>query len=55
MLLLPGMNGISSNPNKLLDVYRENAKVCHQEMSPLYWLKMMLEYYRLWKKRRSVI
>ena len=48
-------NGISSNPNKLLDVYRENAKVCHQEMSPLYWLKMMLEHYRLWKKRRSVI
>ena len=48
-------NGISSNPNKLLDVYRENAKVCHQELSPLYWLKMMLEHYRLWKKRRSVI
>lgn len=48
-------NGISSNPNKLLDVYRENAQVCHQEWSPLYWLKMMLEHYRLWKKRRSVI
>ena len=46
-------NGISSNPNKLLDVYRENAKVCHQEWSPLYWLKMMLEHYRLWKKRKN--
>ena len=46
-------NGISSNPNKLLDVYRENAKVCHQELSPLYWLKMMLEHYRLWKKRKN--
>ena len=46
-------NGISSNPNKLLDVYRENAQVCHQEWSPLYWLKMMLEHYRLWKKRKN--
>ena len=29
--------GISSNPYKLLDVYRENARVCHQQLNPLYW------------------
>ena len=44
-------NGISSNPYKLLDVYRENARVCHQQFNPLYWSKLLLEYYRLWKKR----
>ncbi len=43
--------GISSNPYKLLDVYRENARVCHQQWSPLYWAKMILEHYRLCKKR----
>ena len=42
--------GISSNPNKLLDVYRENARVCHQQLNPLYWAKMVLEYIRLQKK-----
>ena len=34
--------GISSNPYKLLDVYRENARVCHQQLNPLYWAKMIL-------------
>lgn len=43
-------NGISSNPYKLLDVYKENAKVCRQQCNPLYWAKMLLEYYRLLKK-----
>ena len=42
--------GISSNPYKLLDVYRENARVCHQQLNPLYWAKMILEYIRLQKK-----
>lgn len=42
--------GISSNPYKLLDVYRENARVCHQQLNPLYWAKMVLEYIRLHKK-----
>ena len=42
--------GISSNPYKLLDVYRENAQVCHQQLNPLYWAKMVLEYIRLQKK-----
>ena len=42
--------GISSNPFKLLDVYRENARVCHQQLNPLYWAKMILEYIRLQKK-----
>ena len=42
--------GISSNPYKLLDVYRENARVCHQQLNPLYWAKMVLEYIRLQKK-----
>jgi len=46
-------NGISSNPYKLLDVYKENAKVCGQQWHPLYWAKMVLEYYRLWKKLRK--
>ena len=41
---------ISSNPYKLLDVYRENARVCHQQLNPLYWAKMILEYIRLQKK-----
>ena len=42
--------GISSNPYKLLDVYRENARVCHQQLNPLYWAKLVLEYIRLQKK-----
>ena len=42
--------GISSNPYKLLDVYRENARVCHQQLNPLYWAKMILEYIRIQKK-----
>ena len=42
--------GLSSNPYKLLDVYRENARVCHQQLNPLYWAKMVLEYIRLQKK-----
>ena len=42
--------GISSNPYKFLDVYRENARVCHQQLNPLYWAKMVLEYIRLQKK-----
>ena len=42
--------GISSNPYKLLDVYRENARVCHQQLNPLYWANMVLEYIRLQKK-----
>ena len=42
--------GISSNPYKLLDVYRENARVCHQQLNPLYRAKMILEYIRLQKK-----
>ena len=42
--------GISSNPYKLLDVYLENARVCHQQLNPLYWAKMVLEYIRLQKK-----
>ena len=45
-----GGKGISSNPYKLLDVYRENARVCHQQLNPLYWAKMVLEYIRLQKK-----
>lgn len=44
-------NGISSNPYKLLDVYRENARVCSQQWNPLYWAKLALEYYRLKKKQ----
>lgn len=44
-------NGISSNPYKLLDVYRENAKVCHQQWNPLYWAKLALEWYRLKRKQ----
>lgn len=43
-------NGISSNPYKLLDVYRENARVCGQQWNPLYWAKLALEWYRLKKK-----
>lgn len=43
-------NGISSNPYKLLDVYRENARVCSQQWNPFYWAKLALEYYRLKKK-----
>lgn len=45
-------NGISSNPYKLLDVYRENARVCGQQWNPLYWAKLVLEYYRL--KRKNI-
>ena len=45
-------NGISSNPYKLLDVYRENARVCSQQWNPLYWAKLALEYYRLKKKQK---
>lgn len=44
-------NGISSNPYKLLDVYRENARVCGEQWHPLYWAKLGLEYYRLIRKR----
>lgn len=43
-------NGISSNPYKLLDVYRENARVCGQQWNPLYWAKLAIEWYRLKKK-----
>ncbi|MBQ0141871.1 MAG: glycosyltransferase [Prevotellaceae bacterium] len=45
-------NGISSNPYKLLDVYRENARVCGQQRNPFYWAKLALEYYRLKKKQK---
>lgn len=44
--------GISSNSYKLIDVYRENARVCHQQLNPLYWAKLALEYYRLQKKSK---
>lgn len=44
-------NGISSNPKGLIAVYKENAKVAGQTLNPLYWCKLMLEYYRLWLKR----
>lgn len=43
-------NGISSNPYKLIDVYKENARVCHQQWHPMYWAKLVLEYWRLWRK-----
>lgn len=43
-------NGISSNPYKILDVYRENARVCGQQWNPLYLAKLALEWYRLKKK-----
>lgn len=45
-------NGISSNPYKLLDVYRENARVCGQQWNPLYWAKLALEWFRLKKKQK---
>lgn len=45
-------NGISSNPYKLLDVYRENARVCGQQLHPLYWAKLVLEWYRLKRKAK---
>lgn len=45
-------NGISSNPYRLLDVYRENARVCGQQWSPLYWAKLALEWFRLKKKQK---
>lgn len=42
--------GISNSPTKLLDVYRENARVCGQQWNPLFWAKLLLEWYRLRKK-----
>lgn len=44
-------NGISSNPFGLIEVYQENAKVASQRWNPLFWAKMVLEYYRLYTKR----
>ena len=44
-------NGISSNPFGLIEVYRENARVAQQQCSPLFWIKIALEYWRLWRKR----
>lgn len=43
-------NGISSNPKGLIPVYQENARVCKQQWNPLFWAKIVLEYYRLLKK-----
>ena len=44
-------NGLSSDPYGLIKVYRENARVARQEWNPLYWAKLMLEYWRLWRKK----
>ena len=44
-------NGISSNPYGLIEVYRENAKVVSQLWNPLFWAKIVLEFYRLFTKR----
>lgn len=46
-------NGISSNPQGLVAVYKENAKVAGQQFHPLYWGKLLLEYYRSYKKRKK--
>lgn len=46
-------NGISSNPNKLVDVYLENARVCHQICHPLLWAKIVLIYIRFVKNTVS--
>lgn len=45
-------NGISSNPFGLIEVYRENAKVAGQRWNPLFWAKIVLEYWRLLGKKR---
>lgn len=45
--------GISSDPYGLVKVYKENARVAHQQWNPLYWAKLMLEYWRLWQKKKS--
>lgn len=44
-------NGISSNPKGLISVYKENARVAGQSLNPLYWIKLMLEYYRFFRKK----
>lgn len=44
-------NGISSNPLGLVAVYKENAKVVEQQFHPLFWCKLLLEYYRYIKKK----
>lgn len=44
-------NGISSNPLGLIAVYKENAKVVGQQLHPLFWCKLLLEYYRYIKKK----
>ena len=44
--------GISSNPYGLIKVYNENARVSRQQWNPFYWAKIMLEYWRLWRKPR---
>jgi len=46
-------NGISSNPFGLIEVYQENARVAGQQWNPLFWAKIALEYWRLWRKRPS--
>lgn len=43
--------GISSDPYGLINVYKENARVAHQEWCPAYWAKLLLEHWRLWRKR----
>ena len=45
--------GISSDPFGLVKVYKENARVAHQQWNPLFWAKIILEYWRLWQKRRK--
>ncbi len=44
--------GISSDPYGLIKVYKENARVARQQWNPLFWGKIMLEYWRLWVKRK---
>ena len=44
-------SGISSDPYGLIKVYRENARVARQQWNPLYWAKILLEYWRLWRKK----
>lgn len=43
--------GISSNPLGLIEVYKQNARVAKQLWNILFWAKIMLEYWRLWKKK----
>ncbi len=45
-------SGISSNPFGLIRVYKENARVCNQQWNPLYWIKLLLEYWRLIHKKK---